>query len=299
MSSPSPAASKPSPKPPASERTSAGSIAAERRQLLDVPLEQQWTDRRSVQIVLGAIGVAIVLGGWELLVVTGKINELDVPRFSTVISEFWRLLGTNYLWSNVRATMSAAALGVAIAMVIGITVGTLMGASEGVRRSLRPTVEFLRPVPGLALLPLALVIWGPKGASDTALVAFGCTWVLLIQTLNGVHAVDEVALMTTRAFRLGPIERIRWLYLPGAMAYIATGLRICVSIALIIAIGAEILGGIPGLGNEIRVSQSELDLPRMYALVLASGCLGLAVTLIALRIERRVLHWHPSQRRNG
>jgi ABC-type nitrate/sulfonate/bicarbonate transport system permease component len=273
-----------------SVRLPARQLVGERRSLINRP---------EARVLLGAVGVAIVLGSWQLLVVSGALNELDVPKCSTVLAELWRQLSTEAFWSAVGRTAAAAGIGLLIAMAIGITLGVLMGANEIVRHALLPTVEFLRPVPGLALLPLALVIWGPVRTTDVFLVAFGCTWPILIQTLNGVHAVDDVALLTARSLGLTWRERIRWLFLPGALAYIATGLRICVAVALIVAIGAEIIGGSPGIGNEIRKAQTGLDLPKMYALVMASGFLGLGATLLTSRIERRALRWHPSQRRGA
>lgn len=256
-------------------------------------------DGRAVQMALGVLGIAIVLGVWELAVVTGVLPELDIPRASTVLGELWHQFGTSEFWSIVGQTASAAAIGLLIAMAIGIPLGITLGASAAAQRALRPTIEFLRPVPGIALVPVAAVIWGPARGSDVFLVAFGCIWPLLTQTIHGVHSVDGVALTTAKSLRLGLVARIRWVYFPGSLPYIVTGMRIAIAFALIIAIGAEILLGSPGIGTQIRLAQSSLDLPQMYALVISTGLLGMAVSVLASGAERRLLRWHPSQHRGG
>ena len=253
-------------------------------------------DGTVVRAALGALGIALALGAWELAVDTGVLPEVDVPRASSVIGELWRLLGTGRFWTVIGETASGAASGLAIAMAVGIALGVALGASEVARRATGPTVEFLRPVPGIALVPVAAVIWGPARGSDVFLVAFGCVWPLLTQTMHGVRNVDDVALTTARSLRLGPLSRVRWIYVPGSLPYILTGLRIAVPIALIASIGAEIIIGSPGIGTEIRRAQTSLDLPRMYALVIAAGMLGLAATLVTGALERRSLRWHQSQR---
>lgn len=252
-----------------------------------------WLDRRSAAVVLGTVGVVLALGAWELAVVTGVLPEIDMPRASTVIGELAHQVKTHRFWSALWSTVSAAAVGLALASAIGVTLGVLMGTNEYVRRSLRPTTEFLRPVPGFALLPLAIVIWGPARGSDIFLVTFSCTWPMLVQTLNGVQGVDGTALLTARSFGLSRRATIRWVILPGALAFVITGLRLCVGIALVVAIGSEIIGGSPGLGTQIRIAQTQVNLPVMYALIIASGLLGLLAVTVMERIERRVLRWQP------
>lgn len=250
---------------------------------------------RTRRTVLGLTGIVLAVAVWELAVVTGTLDEQSVPKPSTVFPALVDLLGTRYLWTHVGETASGAGLGLLIGCLIGITLGVAMGANRYAYHAFRPTVEFLRPVPGLALLPLALVIWGPTRNCDVFVVAFGSTWPMLLQTLNGMHALDDVGLMTARSMRLGWAQRVRWLYLPGTLPYVVTGVRLCVSLALVVAIGAEIVGGSPGLGREIRLAQGALDLDKMYSLVLMTGLLGLSAVLAANELERRALRWRPPQ----
>jgi ABC-type nitrate/sulfonate/bicarbonate transport system permease component len=183
-----------------------------------------------------------------------------------------------------------------LTMVIAIPVGLVLGSSEYVWRAFRPVIEFFRTVPGNVLIPLAILIWGLSIHSAVFLIAFGCSWSLIIQTMYGARDVQSGARETARAFQLNLTERIRYVVVPSALPHIATGLRIASATALIIAISAEILIGVEGLGRDIALARGAGDVAQMYGLILASGLLGIAIHLVFSATERRLLRWHESQR---
>jgi ABC-type nitrate/sulfonate/bicarbonate transport system permease component len=148
----------------------------------------------------------------------------------------------------------------------------------------------------VAILPLVLLIYGTTLQMKLVLIAFGTVWPLLIQVLYGVRAVDPVVSDTARSFRMGRRRRVGLVVLPSAAPYIATGLRVGAVSALILSIVTELVGGAAGLGFEISRAELAADYPKLYALVLVSGLLGLALNALMEWPERRVLHWHPSQR---
>jgi ABC-type nitrate/sulfonate/bicarbonate transport system permease component len=125
---------------------------------------------------------------------------------------------------------------------------------------------------------------------------FASFWPLFVQTLYGVRDVDPVATDTARSFGLGRVERLWRIKLPSAVPYIATGIRISSAVALILAVTAEIVIGSAGLGRAINVARSGGAVDLMYALIIATGVIGWLLNVAATRAERRVLHWHPSQR---
>ena len=137
-------------------------------------------------------------------------------------------------------------------------------------------IEFLRPIPSVALIPLAVLIYGQGLESKVFLVAFASFWPLLIQTIYGVQDVDPVATDTARSFGLGRLERMWRITVPSAVPYIATGIRISSAVALILAVTAELVIGAAGLGREINVARSGGNLDAMYALIVATGLLGWA-----------------------
>ncbi len=172
----------------------------------------------------------------------------------------------------------------------------LIGFNQYVYRGLRPIIEFLRPIPSVALIPLAILVYGTGLESKVFLAAFAATWPLLIQTIYGVRDLDPVQRDTARSFRISRRDRLLSVSLPGAIPYIATGLRISSATALILVVTAELVIGAPGLGRAINAARAGGVPDLMYALTIATGLLGMALNAIMVRVERRVLHWHPSYR---
>lgn len=239
----------------------------------------------------------IALALWELVARSELLVSIDqLPPATAAIAELVELLQLSSFWTAVRQTLAGAGIGLGIAVAFAVPLGLLVGSSTVVWRALRPTIEFLRPVPGVALIPVAILLWGQSTRSDVALVAFGTTWLMLVQTIYGTRAIDELALQTARSFGLSRWSRVRWVLVPSTLPYIATGLRICSAAALIVAVTAELVIGTPGLGNLLGEAQRGTAYERMYALVLASGLLGVAVHLGFSSLERYFLHWHESQR---
>jgi ABC-type nitrate/sulfonate/bicarbonate transport system permease component len=243
------------------------------------------------------IAVLTVLALWELVVGIGLINESHVPRMTDTVSELANLLGDPDFWTAVGNTLQGWALGLGIAAVLAIPLGIVIGSSPVAYRSVRFVVEFLRPIPSVALVPLAVLIYGVGLESKVFLAAFASFWPLFVQTLYGVQDVDPVATDTARAFGLGRLERLWRIKLPSAVPYIATGLRISSAVALILAVTAEIVIGSAGLGRSINVARSSGAIELMYALIITTGLLGYVLNTLSTQAERRVLHWHPSQRR--
>jgi ABC-type nitrate/sulfonate/bicarbonate transport system permease component len=227
---------------------------------------------------------------------TGLISQTDLPAMSTSFSELWSMMRTAAFWENFGYTVRGWFLGLAIATVLAVPLGIALGSSELAARAFRVPVEFLRPIPSAVLIPLLFLTLGTNLKSEVFLAAFGAFWPLLVQTMYGVHDVDPVAVDTARSFGVGPAERLWRITLPSALPYIATGLRISSTVALILAFTAELFMGVPGLGQAMNFAQSYGLNDQLYALALATGFLGVAIHLAMVALERRMLHWHPSQR---
>jgi ABC-type nitrate/sulfonate/bicarbonate transport system permease component len=248
---------------------------------------------------LGSAGVAASLIVWEFASRASLVPTDYVPPASEVLRELGQRALVPEFWASVGATMQQWALGMVLTILIAIPVGLLMGSVELVWRSFRPIVEFMRPVPGMALIPLTILIWGLSATSVIFLTVFGCAWSLIVSTMYGVHSVDAGARDTARSYGLTTMDRVRWLVLPSALPHIATGLRIASATALMIVIGAELVIGVEGVGSDIAMAQTAGNYLMMYSLILASGGLGIAIHLLFSRLERHYLRWHPSQQAGG
>ena len=243
---------------------------------------------------LATVGALLLI--WELVVRSGLISESSIPVMSATAAELLSQLGEGSFWSAVGETLQGWAIGLGIAVALGIPLGVLVGSSRWAFRALRAPIEFLRPIPSVALIPLAVLIYGTGLQSKVFLAAFASFWPLLIQTVYGVQDLDPVATDTAKSFGLGRMARLYRITLPSAVPYIVTGIRISSAVALILAVTAELVIGSPGLGREINAARSGGNLEVMYALIVATGLLGWLLNIAATRAERPVLHWHPSQR---
>ena len=255
--------------------------------------------RRGLSVVdalLPVLSVVAALALWELISRTGVIAERDLPAMTTCVSTLWHLVQTGAFWHQLLLTVRGWALGLGVATVLAVPIGIVLGSSDLAGRAFRVPIEFLRPIPSAALIPLLFLTLGTNIKSEVFLAAFGAFWPLLVQTMYGVRDVDPVALDTARSFGLGPVERLYRVTLPSTVPYIATGLRISSTVALILAFTAELFMGIPGLGQAMNVANAFGLENELYALALATGFLGVAIHLVSTAVERRALRWHPSQR---
>jgi ABC-type nitrate/sulfonate/bicarbonate transport system permease component len=247
-------------------------------------------------VLLPALSVAAALGLWELISRTNTISQRDLPAMSTSFRALGSLLHTGSFWWAFLDTVRGWALGLGIASVLAVPLGIILGSSEFAARAFRVPIEFLRPIPSAVLIPLLFLTLGTNLKSEVFLASFGAFWPLLVQTMYGVRDVDPLALDTGRSFGLGRLARLTRITLPSSVPYIATGLRISSTVALILAFTAELFMGTPGLGQKVNVAQAYGLSDQLFALAIAVGFLGLAIHLICSALERRALRWHPSQR---
>ena len=145
-------------------------------------------------------------------------------------------------------------------------------------------------------IPLVIVLYGSTIRSTVVLVVYAAFWQVLVQVLYGVADVDPVADETARSFRFDTWGRVRYVLWPTALPFVFTGIRLAASVALVLAVTAELVIGSPGLGALIGVAQTSNAVDVMYALIVVTGLLGVAINLAARVVERRTLAWHQSVR---
>ncbi|HIY85801.1 MAG TPA: ABC transporter permease subunit [Candidatus Yaniella excrementavium] len=219
-----------------------------------------------------------------------------MPPASEAIADLFTKFGDPVFWVAVWDTMVAWFLGMLIAVVSAAVLGFIIGSSPFLRKFTNSTIEFLRPVPSVALIPLAVLVFGVGIESALLLIVYACFWQVLIQVLYGVADVDVVAMDTAKSYGMGRLARVRYVVFPTALPYLMTGIRLAAAVALILAITAQLIIGTPGLGAEIARAQSGGAYMSMYSLVLATGMLGVIVNIVFRAIERQILSWHTSIR---
>ena len=266
--------------------------AVGRRPRLSFPGLGTWL----AQVLVTVASIGAFLLGWQFVSKSGLVSEQDLPAMTTVFSELWSLMHTQAFWSAFGHTVRGWGLGLLIATFLAVPIGILLGTSDFAAHAFRVPIEFLRPIPSAALIPLLFLTLGTTLKSEVFLAAFGAFWPLLVQTMYGVRDTDPVAVDTARLFGIPARARLYRITLPSAVPYIATGLRISSTVSLILAFTAELFMGTPGLGQMLNVAEAFGLTVQVYAIAVATGCLGIAIHIVFSAMERRALRWHPSQR---
>jgi ABC-type nitrate/sulfonate/bicarbonate transport system permease component len=246
--------------------------------------------------LLGTLGLLGVAALFELIPRAGIVSPLYLPPFSAMLAALGREASTPAFWRALLDTIEGWAFGLAIAVVAGVVLGVIIGSLRGLRAATASTIELLRPIPSVAVIPIAVLLWGAQLRSTLLLVVYASFWPILLQVIHGVADVDPVARDTAASYRFTPWTKIRFLLWPTALPYVMTGLRLSAAVALILAITAELAIGTPGLGKEISLAMGGSAVPVLYALIFVVGLFGVAVNVVFRALERRALAWHTSVR---
>jgi ABC-type nitrate/sulfonate/bicarbonate transport system permease component len=265
--------------------------------LESAPAGRAWRAGRSRDAALGVLGLLSVVVLVQVLPSSGLVNPDYLPPSSEIARALVDQLKTSGFWTAFAHTLRNWAIGLAISMVAGVAVGMVIGSSRLLREYTASTVEFLRPIPSVALIPLVVLLYGSQPKSALVLVVYAAFWQVLVQVLYGVADVDPVIRDTAKSYRFSRRAHFRTVIWPTALPYVVTGFRLAAAVALILEITAELVIGVPGLGQRIGVAQSSGAVATTYALVVVVGLVGVAVNTTARAVERRVLRWHPSVRR--
>ncbi|MHA6969344.1 ABC transporter permease (plasmid) [Glutamicibacter bergerei] len=241
----------------------------------------------------GVAGLALIL---EVVSRAGLVHPDFLPPFSVVLRESIAVWALPDFRADVASTLGSYFLGLTLSALIAIPAGILFGLSEKSYRLTRAVVELIRPIPPVALIPLVVLVFGNGLEMKLVIVMFAAVWPILFNTIYGVHDVDRQAREMAQSFGLRPWRIIRRVVLPSAAPFIATGIRISSSIALIVVITVELIaGGADGLGAFIarsRASGTEVEL--VYAGTLVAGFLALVINLLMNKAERRWFAWQTT-----
>lgn len=240
--------------------------------------------------LLGAVVFVAAVVIWEAW--ARRAGSFYVPPATEVLDRAWEVWPTRDFLGDAAESLRRLSVGFAIGAGAGVAVGLVMGASPTARRTLEPLVELARATPAIALVPALIVVLGFGDSMRVGVIAFGVCFPVLVNTYEGVRAVPPEVRDTASMLHVGRVERIFRIYLPAALPSIAAGLRIAISVGLVMVVISEFAGEGGGLGHYILDQQGRFDVPAMYAGILFLGLLGYALNGLFLVVERRVLAWH-------
>ena len=245
--------------------------------------------------VLAALAVM-----WQVGAVVAN-DPVSWPTFGAVVGRFWETWATNpEAWtSSIAPSVTRLLAGWAVAATIGIAVGMVIGLWAPARELTAPALAFLRALPPPVLLPVFIVIFGIGDGMKVAAIAFGAVWPVLLNTVDGVAAVERGHRDTARSFRVGRLEVLRHVIMPAAAPRIFAGLRIGLSIAVILMVISEMVATVNGIGFELLQAQRGFRSVDVWSTILLLGLVGGALNAALAFAEGRVLRWQRGWRRLG
>jgi ABC-type nitrate/sulfonate/bicarbonate transport system permease component len=277
----------------------------------DLIMMAQQKLRRTSLDAFGAIGSFTIRYGlgvvlvvfWQLAAM--RVDSIFFPPPSEILqraTSLWlsgppdRLFLTAGVFQDVLPSLSRVLGGWALAVIVGVPLGVLIGLSRSILDFLNPPLQFLRAVPGPALIPVFIILLGTDSTMRVTLIAFGSVWPILLNTIEGTSTIDPLQLDTARAFRLPLRARIWRIVLPAALPKIFAGMRVSLSLAVILMAVSELVASTSGIGYRIQHAQIMFLLTDMWCGIVLLGLLGFTLNWLFLKLENRVLAWHQGAR---
>ncbi|MEV0378902.1 ABC transporter permease [Nonomuraea sp. NPDC050643] len=240
--------------------------------------------------------IPLVLAVWEL--VARGLADTDFPPPTTIVARMYELwfsgpqVFTDDAIDNLLPSLGRMFGGWVLAAVIGVTAGVLLGRSRTATDYVDPLIEFGRSIPPPLLLPVFLILFQTGLATQLATIVFGVIWPVLLNSIDGARSVDSTYVETATVFNLSRAQRLRVVVLPAASPKIFAGLRLSLSLALILMVITELIGGTDGIGYQLLQAQRSFDGAGVWAAIALLGILGYVVNSLFVLAERRVLVWH-------
>jgi len=200
------------------------------------------------------------------------------------------------VFHNIVPSLLRLLAGWCVAIAAGVPLGVLIGRSQYASDFLDPPLQFLRAIPGPALIPVLIILLGTESTMRVTLIAFGSVWPVLLNTIEGVRTIDPVAVDTARVFRLPRAARLRRIILPAAMPKIFGGVRVSLALAVILMVISELVASTNGIGYGIQNAQLMFLLTDMWCGVVLLAVLGSTLNWLFLKFEHRALEWHRGAR---
>jgi sulfonate transport system permease protein len=217
---------------------------------------------------------------WQLTIQTGIVDYEYLPAPSAIIQGVGELAASGELATATLHTLQSVFLGWAIAVAAGVSLGLLLGFSPWLRRYSLATIEILRPMPAIAFVPVALLLFGFSIQTELMVIVVPSLWPVLINTMGGLMGVHAQLGDVGRTFRLSRAAMLYKVFLPAATPAILVGARIGLTLAVVLAVLAEMVGNPEGLGYAIVSQQQALRPDLMFVYVVVTGLLGLALNAL-------------------
>lgn len=237
------------------------------------------------------IGVPIILvGAWWAFATS--VPSLFWPPPDVVAVTFANTWFSERFLADVVPSLSRMLLGLLLAIVTGVTFGLLIGSIRWLRSLTEPALEFFRAIPPPVLVPVLMLFLGIGWEMQVVVIAFGCVWPVLLNTVEGVRAIDSVLVDTSKSYGINGAWRVGFLTIPGASPQIMVGVRQSLALALILMVISEMFASSSGLGFSIVLFQRTFAVAEMWSGIVLLGLIGFLMAFLFRRSEKTILSWY-------
>jgi ABC-type nitrate/sulfonate/bicarbonate transport system permease component len=240
---------------------------------------------------------------WQLVTVAAADSYFPTPvKIGETMVELWlsgppsQLFLTEAVGQDIVPSLVRLLTGWVLAGVIGVTFGLVLGRADKLYDYVAPTVNFLRSIPPPAIVPVFVVLFTLGTQLQLATIIFGIVWPILLNTIDGAHTLDETVVETTRSMRMSRSRFLATVVFPAALPKIFAGLRVSMSLALILMVISELTASTDGIGYQMILAQRNFQFAEMWAGIVLLGILGYVLNALLLAVQNRVIGWHTRSR---
>lgn len=251
--------------------------------------------RRAIEVILTIAAPLLVLGIWEVLARAGQLDPIFWPAPSTLWETLQDLIAEDDLLGDIQITLLRILGGFLLGAIPGVALGLAMGLFWPVRVFFMPLAAAIYAVPKIAVLPLVIIAFGIGETSKLVIVAISIFFLVVLNTMGGVLAIDPSYRDVARNLGASRLELFTTIALPGALPSIFTGLRLALGFALIVIVGTEFLSPGRGVGYLIWESYQTLQIKAMLIGLIVTGLMGWALTLLIDVVERIAIPWRAAE----
>jgi ABC-type nitrate/sulfonate/bicarbonate transport system permease component len=236
----------------------------------------------------------LVIVLWQVVVEAGLVNRLFLAAPSQAFAVIMERAWSGTLWTAILDTAQRMAAGWVLAVLLAMALGIAIGNSSAAHQFLSPMLEFFRPLPASAVIPVAVLFFGLTTTMSTIVIAFGSLWPVLLAAIHGFVKVPRELREVASTLEMSKARYIATVAIPSASVDIMAGLRISLALALILTVVTEMQASLPGLGYEIFLAQRTFRSADLYAGLITLGAFGFLVSQLLLLIERRLMWWRSA-----
>jgi NitT/TauT family transport system permease protein len=241
--------------------------------------------------MLPGLSLLTILFAWELLGRFGLLSPLFFPVPSRIFFMFFSMLADGELQANLSVTLMRVFAGFLLGAVTGLIAGLCMGTSEKVRIFLDPVIAATYPIPKLSLFPLLMIIFGIGELSKIMVIAIGCFFIVVINTMAGVRNINRVYFEVAENYGASRFRVFSRVVIPASLPMIFTGIRLALGMSLILVVGVEFLAANTGIGALIWYGWQTFAIPKLYVGIFTCAILGILFTAVLKRIEEKAVPW--------